>query len=164
MQQLNSKLLIALNASSFTLDNFKKYSAITKTAQIADATPNVTSSAKQYPGLKDFRADMKAAGLKLNELKGQATGAWTAVLAFVQVMAQAKSATITKDTVTAALQSAKDVDMQGMMPNWTPTNPSPYTLFARVSNPYLFVQKFNGKTITTETPPVDALSIMAGKA
>lgn len=58
MRQFNSKLILGLSASSFTPDNFKKYAAITKQAQIADATPNVTSNAKQFPGIKQFAKDM----------------------------------------------------------------------------------------------------------
>jgi len=164
MQQLNSKLLVGVSASSFTIDNFKKYSAITKKAQIADATPNVTSSAKQFPGVTQFRRDMLAGGLTINGLKGQASGAWTSVLALVNVLDQVKPATVTNDTVTSALNTAKDVNMEGLMPPWTPTNPSEYSLFPRVSNPYMFVQHFNGKTIDTQTPPVDVMAIMAGKS
>jgi hypothetical protein len=54
--------------------------------------------------------------------------------------------------------------MLDMIPPWTPSNPSQYALFPRVSNPYMFVQKFNGKAIETLTPPVDVMAIMAGKA
>ena len=160
MAQLNSKLVLGISASSFTLDNWKKYSKYTTKAAISDATPNVTSSPKQFPGVKQFAADMKAAGFKLNELKGQASGAWLSVLAFQTVVDGAKPATVDAASVLAALKAAKDVDLMGMIPPWTPSATDPSPIFTNVSNPYMYTQKFNGKTVQTLTPPVNVMEIL----
>ena len=163
MSQLNSKLVLGINGSSMTLDNFKKYSKYTKSAAIVDATPNSTSSPKKFPGLKQYVADMKASGLPIKELKGQSIGAWLSVLAFKTVVEGAKPTTIDAASVVAALNAAKDVDLMGMIPPWTPnaTNSSP--IFTRVSNPYMYQQKFNGKTVDTITPAIDVMAILNGE-
>jgi ABC-type branched-subunit amino acid transport system substrate-binding protein len=163
MTQLNSKLVLGISASSFTLDNWKKYSRYTTKAAIADQSPNVTSSAKQFPGVKSFRADMQAAGLSANQLKGQASGAWASVLAFQTVVDGAKPATVDAASTLAALKAAKDVDMQGMIPPWTPSATDPSPIFTNVSNPYMYSQKFNGKTVQTLTPPVNVMNILNAK-
>jgi len=164
MSQLNSKLALGLSASSFTLDNWKKYSRYTTKAAIADSYPNVTSSPKQFPGLKLFAQDMKAAGFKLNELKGQATGSWLSVLAFKTVVEGAKPATVDAASTLAALKAAKDVDLMGMIPPWTPSATDPSPIFTNVSNPFMYSQKFNGKTVQTLLPPVDVMKILNGNA
>lgn len=163
MSTLNSKLVLGINGSAVTLDNLKKYSKYAKTASIVDSTPNATSSPKKFPGLKQYVADMKAGGLSINQLNGQSMGAWLSVLAFKTVVEGAKPATIDASSVMAALNTAKDVDLQGLIPPWTPnaTNPSP--IFTRVSNPYMYQQKFNGKTVDTITPAIDVMAILNAK-
>jgi branched-chain amino acid transport system substrate-binding protein len=163
MSQLNSKLVLGISASSFTLDNWKKYSKYTTKAAISDATPNVTSNPKQFPGVKQFAADMKAGGFKLSELKGQASGAWLSVLAFQTVVEGAKPTTVDAASTLAALKAAKDVDLQGMIPPWTPSATDPSPIFTNVSNPYMYTQKFNGKTVQTLTPPVNVMEILGAK-
>jgi branched-chain amino acid transport system substrate-binding protein len=160
MSQLNSKLVLGISASSFTLDNWKKYSKYTTKAAISDATPNVTSSPKQFPGVKQFAADMKAGGFKLSELKGQASGAWLSVLAFQTVVDGAKPSTVDAASTLAALKAAKNVDLQGMIPPWTPSATDPSPIFTNVSNPYMYTQKFNGKTVQTLTPPINVMQIL----
>jgi hypothetical protein len=162
MSQLNSKLTLGISASSFTLDNWKKYSKYTTKAAIADSYPNVTSSPKQFPGIKLFAQDMKAGGFKLNELKGQATGSWLSLLAFKTVVEGAKPATVDAASTLAALKAAKDVDLMGMIPPWTPSATDPSPIFTNVSNPYMYSQKFNGKTVQTLMPPVDVMKILNG--
>jgi ABC-type branched-subunit amino acid transport system substrate-binding protein len=164
MSQLNSKLVLGIGASSFTLDNWKKYSRYTTKAAISDAYPNVTSSPKQFPGVKQFAADMKAGGINLNQLKGQATGSWLSVLAFKTVVEGAKPATVDAASTLAALKAAKNVDLQGMIPPWTPSATDPSPIFTQVSNPYMYDQKFNGKTVQTLMPPTNVMNILNAKS
>jgi ABC-type branched-subunit amino acid transport system substrate-binding protein len=158
MQQLNSKTPLGISASSFTLNNFKKYSAFTKTAVITDGSPNATSNPKQFPFITQYVKDMQAGGLSVGDLKGQSVSAWGSLLAFTTIMKGAP--TVDAASTLAAVQAASNVDMQGVIPPWTPSAPSENAIFKAVSNPNIYLQSFNGKTITTKTPGIDVFAAL----
>jgi len=161
MQQLNSTTPLGISASSFTLNNFKKFSTFTKTAVIADGSPNATSNPKEFPFITQYVKDMKAGGLAIADLKGQSVSAWGSLLAFVTIM---KGATTVDATSTlAAVKAATNVDMQGVIPPWTPGAPSESPIFKAVSNPNIYLQSFNGKTVKTNTPGIDVFAALNGK-
>lgn len=158
MQQLNSTTPLGISASSFTLNNLKKFSAFTKTAVITDGSPNATSNPKQFPFIPQYVKDMKVGGLSIGDLKGQSVSAWGSLLAFVTIMKGAP--TIDAASTLAAVKAATNVDMQGVIPPWTPSAPSGNAIFKAVSNPNIYLQTFNGKTVKTNTPGIDVFAAL----
>jgi branched-chain amino acid transport system substrate-binding protein len=159
MQQLNDTTPLGISASSFTLNNFKKFTTFTKKAIITDGSPNATSNPKEFPFITQYVKDMKAGGLALGDLKGQSVSAWGSLLAFVTIMKGAT--TVDSASTLAAVKAAKDVDLQGLIPPWTPSAPSENAIFASVSNPNMYLQTFNGKTVKTNTPGIDVFAALS---
>ncbi len=156
MAQLNAKIPLGGAPGSFTLDTLRKYSSITKGTVLSDSFPYPSKvNAKAFPGLKQYFADMKASGksdLSQAKLKPSDFGPWIATLAFVNVTKALDSFTPT--TVIAALKSAKDVDLLGLAPPWTPSTPG-FSVFTSSSNHYVYISRFDGKNIVTNKTPVD---------
>jgi ABC-type branched-subunit amino acid transport system substrate-binding protein len=156
MAQLNAKVPLGGNPGSFTLDTLKKYKDITKGTVLSDSFPYPNqANTKAFPGLKQYFADMKASGkssLSQAKLKTSDFGPWIATLAFVNV-AKALD-TFTPETVVGALKSAKDIDLLGLTPPWTPSTPG-FSVFKSSSNHYVYISRFDGKNIVTNKTPVD---------
>jgi len=98
---------------------------------------------------------MKASGkssLSQAQLKPQDFGPWIATLAFVNVTKGLDS--FTPATVVGALKTAKDVDLLGLTPPWTPSTPG-FSVFKSSSNHYVYISRFDGKNIVTNKTPID---------
>jgi ABC-type branched-subunit amino acid transport system substrate-binding protein len=156
MQQLNAKLPLGGNPGSFKLDTLKKYSQLTKGTVLSESFPYPsTANEKSFPGLKQYFADMKASGkssLTTAKLKAQSFGPWIATLAFVDVTKDLD--TFTPATVVEALKTAKDVDLMGLTPPWTPSTPG-FSVFKSSSNHFVYISRWNGKAVVTTKKPVD---------
>ncbi len=156
MAQLNAKIPLGGSPGSFTLGTLRKYKDITKGTVLADSFPYPAQvNVKNFPGLKKYFADMKASGkssLSAAKLKATDLAPWVATLAFVNVTKALDS--FTPETVIGALKSAKDVDLLGLTPPWTPSTPG-FSVFKSSSNHYVYVSRFNGKDIVTDKTPVD---------
>jgi branched-chain amino acid transport system substrate-binding protein len=156
MAQLNTKLPLGGNPGSFDIDTMRKYRDITKGTVISESFPYPSkNNVKNFPGLKQFFADMKASGKKdLDPAKIQTTafGPWIATLAFANVTKNLDN--FTNDSVVQALQSAKDVDLKGLTPAWTPSTPG-FSVFKSSSNHFVYVSRFDGKKVVTKKVPVD---------
>ena len=116
--------------------------------------PN-TANEKNFPGLKQYFADMKASGkssLSESKLKTSDYSAWISTLAFVNATKGVD--TFSPATVLSALQTVKDVDLLGLAPPWTPSTPG-FSVFTSSSNHYVYISKFDGKNIVTNKTPVD---------
>jgi branched-chain amino acid transport system substrate-binding protein len=128
----------------------------TKGTLLAEAFPYPSlNNVKQFPGLKQFFADMKASGQEILEPKKiQPTSfyPWVATLAFVNAM-QAVD-TVTKESVVQALETGQDIDLMGLAAPWTPSNPG-FGIFASFSNPFVYISRFDGKNVVTEKQPID---------
>jgi ABC-type branched-subunit amino acid transport system substrate-binding protein len=156
MAQLNAKIPLGGNPGSFKLDTLKKYPAITKGTVLSESFPYPSQvNAKSFPGLKQYFADMQASGkssLSQAKLKPSDFGPWMATLAFVNVTKALDS--FTPVTVVGALKSAKDVDLLGLTPPWTPSTPG-FSVFKSSSNHFVYISRFDGKNIVTNKTPVD---------
>jgi hypothetical protein len=114
-----------------------------------------TANTKKFPGLKQYFADMKASGkssLSTAKLKTPYFGPWIATLAFVDVTKDVD--TFTPASVVEALKTAKDVDLMGLTPPWTPSTPG-FSVFTSSSNHNVYISRFNGKAVVTDKKPVD---------
>jgi hypothetical protein len=156
MAQLNAKLPLGGNPGSFKLSTLEKYPTITKGTVLSDSFPYPNQvNAKAFPGLKKYFADMKASGkssLSQAKLKTSDFGPWIATLAFVNVTKGLDS--FTPETVIGALKSAKDVDLLGLTPAWTPSTPG-FSVFTSSSNHFVYISRFDGKNIVTNKTPID---------
>jgi ABC-type branched-subunit amino acid transport system substrate-binding protein len=108
------------------------------------------SAASNIPGMQEFLANMQAeansgdsSAARSSIDQGTLEG-WLAVRTIAKII-PAHAATVTASTVMAALDSAKNINMGGLIPPWTPTKPGPTTA-PRVSNTYMWVVKVNGTT------------------
>jgi ABC-type branched-subunit amino acid transport system substrate-binding protein len=156
MAQLNAKIPMGGNPGSFKLETLRKYKDITKGTVLSDSFPYPAQvNVKNFPGLKQYFADMKASGkksLSAANLKTTDFAPWMSTLAFVNVTKSLDS--FTPATVIEALESAKDVDLLGLTPPWTPSTPG-FSVFTSSSNHYVYVSRFNGKDVVTEKEPID---------
>lgn len=156
MAQLNAKIPMGGAPGSFALDTLKKYKSITKGTVLSDSFPYPSKvNAKNFPGLNQYFSDMNASGksaLKYENLKPAYFGPWMATLAFVNVTKGVDS--FTPATVIDALKTAKDVDLLGLTPPWTPSTPG-FSVFTSSSNHYVYVSRFDGKNIITNKEPID---------
>lgn len=120
-----------------------------------------TSAAAKFPGLRQFLADMraeKAAGDQsapdsTSYVNSYALDAYTAVIATAKIATAAKA--VTPAALKTALNSAKNVNLGGLIPPWTPSK-SLTSAVPRVSNgAYYFYSWTNGAAQLKSTTPVD---------
>jgi hypothetical protein len=78
---------------------------------------------------------------------------WISTLAFVNAL-KSTNGPITKDTVIQALKSGQNIDLMGLAEPWTPSAPG-FSVFSGISNPYVYVSKFDGKNVVTEKKSID---------
>jgi ABC-type branched-subunit amino acid transport system substrate-binding protein len=156
MQQLNYTVLLGGHPGTFTLETLRKFKDTTKGTLLAESFPYPSqNNVKNFPGLKQFFADMKASGKSiLDPKKLQPTSfyPWVSTLAFVNVLANTD--TVTKESVVEALKTAKDVDLHGLAEPWTPSAPG-FSFFGSVSNHFVYLSHFDGKNVVTDTEPID---------
>ena len=156
MSQLNAKIPLGGSPGSFRLETLRKYKDITKGTVLSDSFPYPDKvNVKNFPGLKQYFADMKASGkssLSQDKLKTSDFSAWISTLAFVNATKGLDS--FTPATVVGALETVQDVDLLGLAPPWTPSTPG-FSVFTSSSNHYVYVSRFNGKDIVTNKTPVD---------
>ena len=104
---------------------FGSTSDITKGTVLSDSFPYPAQvNVKNFPGLKQYFADMKASGksdLSQAKLKTSDFSSWISTLAFVNATKGVDS--FSPATVIEALQTVKDVDLLGLAPPWTPSTP-----------------------------------------
>ena len=156
MEQLNYKVLLGGHPGTFPLDVLRKFKDTTKGALLAESFPYPSqNNVKNFPGLKQFFADMKASGKEIldpNNIQPTSLYPWISTLGFVNATKGVDS--FTKETVVQALKTVKDVDLMGLAPPWTPSTPG-FSFFGSVSNHFVYVSRFDGKNVVTEKKPID---------
>jgi len=161
MSQLNAELPMGGNPGTFDIETMRKYKDLTEGTVLSESFPYPSkNNVKNFPGLKQFFADMKASGKKTLEPAGIRTttlGPWIATLAFVNATKDLD--TFSNTSVVEALQSAEDVDLLGLTPAWTPSTPG-FSVFKSSSNHYVYVSRFDGKNVVTDKEPVDVTAFV----
>jgi len=126
--------------------------------EYASPFPVLTSTSdnpwvKRYLSELSTRAATGDSDAKNAEAHPASTGiqSWLAVQA-IEVLAKTGALkTFTSSALMTALKSAKDLELGGVIPPWTPDKAGPKGL-ARVSNPYYFIDRFQGGKVTQLTP------------
>src|SRR4029079_477209 len=101
--------------------------------------PFVNSTPSKWPIQEVMVEDFKASGkpnLERDSLNVEPAASWLAVYALVKVMRDAKATTVTRQTVKAAFDKAKDIPMFDLTPPWTPSKQSSNAVFKGISNPH----------------------------
>ena len=162
MAQLNNKTRVGVYSPTLSVDTLRKYKSVTKGTLLTNSYPYPSvNNEKRFPALKQYFAEMKASGkknLQPNTIKPAGFNTWVALRAFEKVTAGLD--TITNETVLDALKTAKDIDMDGLIPPWTPSAPG-FSLFKTSSNHTVYVMKFDGKNVVTPKTPVDITQYFA---
>jgi ABC-type branched-subunit amino acid transport system substrate-binding protein len=143
LKQLGKSVLLVTNDSQLELADIKVLGSEVNGSYVESGLPPA-SAANVYPGIKEWIADMKAeqaAGdQQASVLDSQALHSWLGVRAIAEIAAQIHG-TVNRASFTAALKSAKDISLQGILPPWTPTAPTPPGVAKGLVNPYLFFMR-----------------------
>ncbi|GAA4478289.1 ABC transporter substrate-binding protein [Rhodococcus olei] len=148
--QLGSKLSFALAATGFTQADLQNLGSFATTSVYTSPVPAPSSSTDDFPGLKDFLADMERSGekdLEHENLDGTEIFSWLSVRAFGEVAGGLD--TISANSVAQGFMTAQDLDMAGLVPAWTPNAVQPIGIFQRVSNPMMYTMTFDGDVVVT---------------
>jgi branched-chain amino acid transport system substrate-binding protein len=156
MAQLNFKIPMGGAPGTFEIATLRKYKAVTKGTLLTESFPYPTkNNIKEFPALKQYFADMKKSGvenLQPKNIEATSFNPWMGVLGFVRVTKDLES--FTSQTVTEALKTVQDVDLDGLTPLWTPSTPG-FSVFTSSSNHNVFVSRFDGKNVVTKNDPID---------
>ncbi|OLT18653.1 hypothetical protein BJF78_00645 [Pseudonocardia sp. CNS-139] len=108
------------------------------------------AAADRYEGVGRWVADMKAQQDTGDEaaatLNGISLHAWLGVHAIAEIAGQVDGE-VTRDSFVAALKAAEDVDMQGILPPWTPTAPAPAGMPDGLNMPLVFFGTVKDNTL-----------------
>jgi len=159
-EQLGSKLAFAMPATNFTQADLQNLGTFATSSIYTSPVPAPSSSTDQFPGLVPFLDDMSASGkedLERENLNGTELFSWLSVRAYGEV-AKTLSGTIDAASVMQGFQNAKDIDMAGLVPAWTPNAVQPVGMFQRVSNSMMYKMTFDGDVVVTDPNTFDLRS------
>jgi ABC-type branched-subunit amino acid transport system substrate-binding protein len=139
--------------------------------EIGSATDRLYSASSFPPASSDklagFRKEMSAENDRGDEFADpdheneSAISTWLAVHTITKLLAKSD---VSAAALVKVLDSAKDIDMGGIIPPWTPTAPGPSDAFSRVSNSSLYRVSFKGGTGKLETQaPIPLEDMISGK-
>jgi branched-chain amino acid transport system substrate-binding protein len=147
---------------NLSLDNLDTLGPLAKGIGFTGSLPpaSETSGSKQ---LRRFTAQFAASAKKgtIDDVPLGATGVstWLAFEALKQVTADAQ--TIDRASLVSAMNAAKNIDLYGIIPSWTPTAAGPAG-FSRISNPFEYISEWNGKKyVLVQKKPFDLTPALA---
>jgi ABC-type branched-subunit amino acid transport system substrate-binding protein len=121
------------------------------------------------PGIAVFKKDLAAeeatgdgdAALDKQQV-GQGFWAWLTVQALEAAVKQAKTTDVSKAGLKKAMDSAKDLDMMGLIKPWTPSKPGPPGLGRLSNDAYYVVGYKQGEPYLITPEPVSVSDALAG--
>jgi branched-chain amino acid transport system substrate-binding protein len=127
VRALGSKVQFIINSGAFTNTDIAKNSALVNGLYIVNDVPPVNASTEsQFPIIKTFVSQMNAeaatgdSDANLNTQRSFALRLWDVLQAQFQIM-KGISGPVTASSYLVALNSAKDINLNGILPNWTPS-------------------------------------------
>ena len=121
------------------------------------------SAKDRFPALAKWAAEVKAfggAGTSEQELDGSALRAWLGVHTIANI-AKTITGEINRTSFSTAFKAAKDVDLQGILPKWTPAKAGPVPTLKHINNPYTFFLKVENNDLVLTNPK--AWAVFQGK-
>lgn len=146
-EQLGSDLEFATSLGTFGQADAEDLGAFADQVLFNSELPPVTASPDEWPILGDVIADLSASGkpeLEADQIKSSSFRSWLAVYALDQVVEQfGDPDDVSREAITAAFESARDVDMFGLIPPWTPRGGTGEGILGAVSNPWYYQVTFD---------------------
>jgi branched-chain amino acid transport system substrate-binding protein len=171
-KQLNTKLDFSVSLGTFGKADIKQFGDFAKQIYFNAELPPVSGDQKTWPILKQVIADLSASGepqLQKDKIKSSPFRSWIAVYHFVTLMGQNNPDNITRESVVAALNSAKDLDTFGLIPPWTPNleggvtgSAGALTHWTRISQPWYYRVTWNGKNFVVAKDRMNVSEEMGG--
>lgn len=162
--QAHSKLLIGVVDGQIQ-DSLGQFTASESKRVVASAAYPPISDVTGHPGLaqyaKEMDAEVAAGDTAATSRDSTNLRAWLSVHIVAQV---AKSITgpVTASSLNTALESAKNINLYGILPNWTPSARGTIPGFERASNASVFFLKVSDGKFVANTP-VQGLDLNAHK-
>lgn len=148
-EQLGSDLEFATSLGTFGLAEAQDLGPFGEQVLFNSELPPVTASTDTWPILGDVVADLSASGepeLQQDEIKSSSFRSWLAVYALDQVVEQFGTPDdVSREAITAAFESAGNVDMFGLIPPWTPRGGTGEGILGAVSNPWYYQVTFDAE-------------------
>jgi branched-chain amino acid transport system substrate-binding protein len=168
VRALGSKVQFIINSGAFTNEDISKNSALVNGLYIVNDVPPINDSAEsQFPIIKTFVSEMKAeeatgdSDANIDKIRSFALRIWDVLQAQFQIMKGMKDP-ITASSYLAALNSAKDVSLNGILPDWTPSTHISITGLGatRYSEAnYWLLQIEGGQQKLVSSQPIDAVQV-----
>lgn len=168
VRALGSKQQFIINSGAFTNADITKNAALVNGLYIVNDVPPINSSTEsQFPIIKTFVSQMNAeaasgnSSANIDDIRSFALRVWDVLQAQFQIMKDMKGP-ITASTYLAALNSAKDVSLNGILPSWTPaTHISIAGLGATNYSEanYWLLQIEGGQQTLLSSQPINAVSV-----
>jgi ABC-type branched-subunit amino acid transport system substrate-binding protein len=126
----------------------------------------------ENPVVKQYVADMKAeqdsgdGDAQIGAAGGQTssiTGGWLAIYALDKILKQQNVTDISSANVVKALNATKDLDMQGVMPPWTPNAAGPKGMVRAANDKFYLIGWKNEEPYLLLKDPVSVADVFAGK-
>jgi ABC-type branched-subunit amino acid transport system substrate-binding protein len=168
VRALGSKVQFVINSGAFTNAAIAKNAALVNGLYIVNDVPPVTSATEsQFPIIKTFVSQMNAEAAtgdgdaNINDVRSFALRIWDVLQAQFQIMKGIKGP-ITASSYLAALNSAKGVSLNGILPDWTPSAHISITGLGatRYSEANYWLLKVDGGQQTLlSSQPINAVSV-----
>jgi ABC-type branched-subunit amino acid transport system substrate-binding protein len=168
VRALGSKVQFVINSGAFTNADITKNAALVNGLYIVNDVPPVnTSTESQFPIIKTFVSQMNAeaatgdSDANINDVRSFALRVWDVLQAQFQIMKGMKGP-ITASSYLAALNSAQDVSLNGILPNWTPSTHIAIaglgaTRYSEAN--YWLLQVEGGQQALVSSQPINAVSV-----
>jgi hypothetical protein len=149
-EQLDTDIAFSTSLGTFGQADAEELGAFADQMVFNSELPPATASLERWPILADVIADLSASGepeLQRDEIKSSAFRSWLAVYALDEVVEKfGNPDDVSREAITAAFESASDIDFFGLIPPWTPRAGTGEGIFGSVSNPYYFQVTFDSES------------------
>jgi branched-chain amino acid transport system substrate-binding protein len=164
--QVSSRILYSGSLGTLSQKDMMGFGSFAKQIILSSPVPpvSIVGNAK-YPGLKQAVADFTASknpDLRTNVALSNSLTGWMSVYAFVTIMKSTPPSQINRASVFSAFNAAKNVDMLGLIPAWTPSAQNTNSIFPGISNGDFTFWKWNGSNFQQFGPTVDVFKLLSG--
>jgi ABC-type branched-subunit amino acid transport system substrate-binding protein len=152
-QQLGTELKFSSSLGTFGKADVKAFGPFAKQIYFNAELPPVTGDQKRWPILKTAIADLASSGkkeLQADQIKSSPFRSWVAVYHLKNIIENfGDPDNITRESITAAMNAATDVDTFGLIPPWTPAMEGGVLGF-RITNPWYYQVTWDGKKFVVD--------------
>ena len=165
-QQLGTELEFSASLGTFGTADVASFGDFAKQIHFNAELPPITGDASRWPILPTVIKDLSASGkkeLQKNQIKSSPFRSWVAVYHFKTIMENfADPDNLTRESVTAAMNQATDVETFGLIPLWAPNTTEQVLTFTRISQPWYYSVSWNGKKFVVEKNQINLVEELAG--